>query len=96
MPAPHDFTVYLNSLIVAYNTQPDRYTLTDLQVEVRVESPSSPEHPEGRKEVKVERSPVLAGLRKYVQTGHVLLVGKPDRENPRRCSDYGGNWHKPR
>lgn len=77
MVAPADFSRYLQSLVDAYSFQQDRYTLTDLQVEIRVETPVSPEQPHAKEEVKIERSPVLAGLRKYMQQGHVLLVGKP-------------------
>jgi len=77
MLAPHDFSDYLQSLVDTYRDQQDRYTLTDLQVEYRQEEPAAPGEPEARKETKVERSPVLTGLREYVQQGHVLLLGKP-------------------
>lgn len=77
MVAPADFSDYLQSLVDAYKSQQDLYTLTDLQVEIRVEKPLQTEQLQAKREVRVERSPVLAGLRKYVQKGHVLLVGKP-------------------
>jgi len=77
MPALHDFSAYLQSLVDTYRNRQDLYTLTDLQVEIRIEKPAAPGEPEARKEPKVERSPALAGLRKYSQEGHVLLVGKP-------------------
>ena len=77
MVAPVDFSNYLQSLVDAYNPQQDLYTLTDLQVEIRVDKPASPGQPQAKEEKQVERSPVLTGLRKYAQQGHVLLVGKP-------------------
>lgn len=74
------FSAYLQSVIADYEKQRDRYTLTDLQVEHREEqkaSERSPVDPKQQSEIKVERLEVLAGLRKYVHKGHVLLVGKP-------------------
>ncbi|MCC3442591.1 MAG: hypothetical protein JGK01_12495, partial [Microcoleus sp. PH2017_03_ELD_O_A] len=50
MATPVDFPKYLQSLIKSYESQPDLYTLTDLQVEVRVEispedrSPQTPKN----------------------------------------------------
>ncbi|WP_445241748.1 HEAT repeat domain-containing protein [Microcoleus vaginatus] len=85
MATPVDFPKYLQSLVESYKKQQHLYTLTDLQVEVRVEKPPedrsqppSPEKkPEKKPETKIDRLEVLAGLRKYVQQGKVLLVGKP-------------------
>ncbi|WP_293329876.1 HEAT repeat domain-containing protein [Microcoleus sp. CAWBG58] len=80
MATPVDFPKYLQSLIKSYESQPDLYTLTDLQVEVRVEiSPEnrSPETPKNKPETKIERLEVLSGIRKYLDKGNVLLVGKP-------------------
>ena len=81
MATPVDFPKYLQSLVESYKKQQHLYTLTDLQVEVRVEKPpedrSQPRSPENKPETKIERLEVLAGLRKYVQQGKVLLVGKP-------------------
>ncbi|MEG4629961.1 HEAT repeat domain-containing protein [Microcoleus sp. AR_TQ3_B6] len=81
MGTPVDFPKYLQSLVESYKKQQHLYTLTDLQVEVRVEKPpedrSQPPSPENKPETKIERLEVLAGLRKYVQQGNVLLVGKP-------------------
>jgi predicted NACHT family NTPase len=73
-----DFSPYLQFLVESYTRQPDLYTLTDLQVEVRVETRMEERsHPEPTAQKKTEPLEVLAGLRKYVQQGHVLLVGKP-------------------
>ncbi|MBD0309421.1 MAG: NACHT domain-containing protein, partial [Microcoleus sp. T1-bin1] len=81
MATPVDFPKYLQSLVESYKKQQHLYTLTDLQVEVRVEKPpedrSQPRSAENKPETKIERLEVLAGLRKYVQQGNVLLVGKP-------------------
>ncbi|MEG4597347.1 HEAT repeat domain-containing protein [Microcoleus sp. F6_B3] len=81
MATPVDFPKYLQSLVESYKKQQHLYTLTDLQVEVRVEKPpedrSQPPSPENKPETKIERLEVLGGLRKYVQQGNVLLVGKP-------------------
>ncbi|MCC3500614.1 MAG: HEAT repeat domain-containing protein [Microcoleus sp. PH2017_15_JOR_U_A] len=80
MATPVDFPKYLQSLIKSYESQPDLYTLTDLQVEVRVEiSPEdrSPQTPKNQPETKIVRLEVLAGIRKYLRDGNVLLVGKP-------------------
>ncbi|TAE70548.1 MAG: NACHT domain-containing protein [Oscillatoriales cyanobacterium] len=80
MATPVDFPKYLQSLIKSYESQPDLYTLTDLQVEVRVEiSPEdrSPQTPKNKPETKIERLEVLSGIRKYLRDGNVLLVGKP-------------------
>jgi len=81
MATPVDFPKYLQSLVESYKKQQHLYTLTDLQVEVRVEKPpedrSQPPSPENKPETKIERLQVLAGIRKYVQQGNVLLVGKP-------------------
>ena len=81
MATPVDFPKYLQSLVESYKKQQHLYTLTDLQVEVEVEIPpedrsqflSSKKKPE----TKIDRLEVLTGLRKYVQQGNVLLVGKP-------------------
>jgi HEAT repeat protein len=80
MATPVDFPKYLQSLIKSYESQPDLYTLTDLQVEVRVEiSPEdrSPQTPKNKPETKIVRLEVLSGIRKYLRDGNVLLVGKP-------------------
>ena len=81
MATPVDFPKYLQSLVESYKKQQHLYTLTDLQVEVRVEKPpedrSQPRSAQNKPETKIERLEVLAGLRKYVQQGKVLLVGKP-------------------
>ncbi|MEG4223403.1 HEAT repeat domain-containing protein, partial [Microcoleus sp. Pol12A6] len=81
MGTPVDFPKYLQSLVESYKKQQHLYTLTDLQVEVRVEKPpedsSQPRSPENKPETKIERLEVLAGIRKYLQQGKVLLVGKP-------------------
>ena len=81
MATPVDFPKYLQSLVESYKKQQHLYTLTDLQVEVRVEKPpedrSQPRSAENKPETKIERLEVLAGLRKYVPQGKVLLVGKP-------------------
>ena len=80
MATPVDFPKYLQSLIKSYESQPELYTLTDLQVEVRVEiSPEdrSPFTPKNKPETKKERLEVLSGIRKYLDKGNVLLVGKP-------------------
>ncbi len=71
------FSAYLQSVIADYEKLRDRYVLTDLQVEYREEKRRSPDDPERQPEKQVERLEVLAGLLKYVQKGHVLLVGKP-------------------
>ncbi|NJR62700.1 MAG: NACHT domain-containing protein [Cyanobacteria bacterium CRU_2_1] len=70
------FSAYLQSVIADYAKQRDRYTLTDLQVEYWEEKARSPDDREQQTK-QVERLEVLAGLRKYVQKGHVVLVGKP-------------------
>ena len=81
MATPVDFPKYLQSLVESYKKQEHLYTLTDLQVEVRVEitpeDRSQPRSPENKPETKIERLEVLAGIRKYLQQGKVLLVGKP-------------------
>ncbi|MEG4250261.1 HEAT repeat domain-containing protein [Microcoleus sp. Pol10D4] len=81
MATPVDFPKYLQSLVESYKKQQHLYTLTDLQVEVRVEIPledrSQPRSAENKPETKIDRLEVLAGLRKYVSQGNVLLVGKP-------------------
>ncbi|MBD1826018.1 HEAT repeat domain-containing protein [Microcoleus vaginatus GB1-A2] len=81
MATPVDFPKYLQSLVESYKKQQHLYTLTDLQVEVEVEIPPEDRSqlPSSKKkpETKIERLEVLAGLRKYVQQGNVLLVGKP-------------------
>ncbi|MCC3430142.1 MAG: HEAT repeat domain-containing protein [Microcoleus sp. PH2017_04_SCI_O_A] len=80
MATPVDFPKYLQSLIKSYESQPDLYTLTDLQVEVRVEiSPEdrSPQTPKNQPKTKIVRLEVLSGIRKYLRDGNVLLVGKP-------------------
>ncbi|MEG4108312.1 HEAT repeat domain-containing protein [Microcoleus sp. S13_C5] len=68
-----DFPKYLQSLVESYKKQQHLYTLTDLQVEDR----SQPRSAQNKPETKIDRLEVLAGLRKYVQQGNVLLVGKP-------------------
>jgi HEAT repeat protein len=81
MATPVDFPKYLQSLVESYKKQQHLYTLTDLQVEVRVEKPpedsSHPRSPENKPETKIYGPEVLARIRKYVQQGNVLLVGKP-------------------
>jgi HEAT repeat protein len=81
MATPVDFPKYLQSLVESYKKQQHLYTLTDLQVEVRVETSredsSQPPSPQNKPETKIERLEVLAGLRKYLPQGKVLLVGKP-------------------
>jgi len=81
MATPVDFPKYLQSLVESYKKQQHLYTLTDLQVEVRVEKPpedrSQSQSLENKPETKIERLEVLAGIGKYVQQGNVLLVGKP-------------------
>ena len=71
------FSAYLQSTIANYEKQHDCYVLTNLQVEYWEEKRRSPDSSEQQPEKQVERLEVLAGLRKYVQEGHVLLVGKP-------------------
>jgi len=46
-------------------------------VEISPEDRSQPRSVENKPETKIDRLEVLAGLRKYVQQGKVLLVGKP-------------------
>ena len=81
MATPVDFTNYLQSLVDSYETKYRRfYTLTDLQVEVEVEIPPedrSPQTPKNKPETKIDRLEVLAGIRKYLRDGNVLLAGKP-------------------
>ncbi len=81
MATPVDFPKYLQSLVDSYETKYHQfYTLTDLQVEVRVEiSPEdrSPQTAKNKPETKIDRLEVLAGIRKYLRDGNVLLVGKP-------------------
>ena len=81
MATPVDFPKYLQSLVNSYETKYRRfYTLTDLQVEVRVEiSPKdrSPQTSKNKPETKIDRLEVLSGIRKYLRDGNVLLVGKP-------------------
>ncbi|MEG4584519.1 HEAT repeat domain-containing protein, partial [Microcoleus sp. MOSTC5] len=81
MATPVDFPKYLQFLVESYKKQQHLYTLTDLQVEVEVEIPpedsSQPPSAKNKPETKIDRLEVLAGLRKYVQQGKVLLVGKP-------------------
>ncbi|XZN90796.1 MAG: HEAT repeat domain-containing protein [Microcoleus sp.] len=80
MATPVDFPKYLQSLVESYQKQQHLYTLTDLQVEVRVEiSPEdrSPETPKNKLETKIDRLEVLSGIRKYLRDGNVVLVGKP-------------------
>ena len=86
MATPVDFPKYLQFLVESYREKQHLYTLTDLQVEVRVEMPPEERSPENKPETKpaenkpktkIERLEVLAGIRKYVQQGNVLLVGKP-------------------
>jgi HEAT repeat protein len=79
MAKPVDFPKYLQFLVESYREKQHLYTLTDLQVEVRVEMP--PEEPpfpsENKPKTKIDRLEVLAGIRKYLQQGNVLLAGKP-------------------
>ncbi len=81
MATPVDFPKYLQSLVNSYETKYHQfYTLTDLQVEVRVEIPPedrSPQTPKKQPETKIDRLEVLAGIRKYLREGNVLLAGKP-------------------
>ncbi|MEZ2301004.1 MAG: HEAT repeat domain-containing protein [Microcoleus sp.] len=80
MATPVDFPKYLQFLVDSYEKQPDLYTLTDLQVEVRVEMPPedrSPQTPKKQPETKIDRLEVISGIRKYLRDGNVLLVGKP-------------------
>ena len=80
MATPVDFPKYLQFLVESYQEKQHLYTLTDLQVEVRVEKTledRSPFPPENKPETKIDRLQVLTGLRKYVQQGNVLLLGKP-------------------
>jgi HEAT repeat protein len=79
MATPVDFPKYLQFLVESYKEQEHLYTLTDLQVEVRVEMPPEdpPQTPEKQPKTKIERLEVLSGIRKYLQQGNVLLVGKP-------------------
>ncbi len=80
MATPVDFPKYLQFLVESYKEQEHLYTLTDLQVEVRVEiSPEdrSPQTPKNKPKTKIDRLEVLAGIRKYLRDGNVLLVGKP-------------------
>ncbi len=80
MATPVDFPKYLQFLVESYKKQQHLYTLTDLQVEVRVEiSPEdrSPQTPKNKPETKIDRLEVLSGIRKYLRQGNVLLAGKP-------------------
>jgi len=81
MATPVDFPKYLQSLVESYKKQQHLYTLTDLQVSVRVEKPPEDRSqlPSSKKklETKIYGPEVLARIRKYVQQGNVLLVGKP-------------------
>ena len=80
MEKPVDFPKYLQFLVESYQEKRHLYTLTDLQVEVRVEIPPQEKSPfpaEMKLETKIDRLEVLTGLRKYVQQGNVLLLGKP-------------------
>jgi HEAT repeat protein len=81
MATPVDFPKYLQSVVKTYEDKLHGfYTLTDLQVEVRVEiSPEdrSPQTPKKQPETKIVRLEVLSGIRKYLHDGNVLLVGKP-------------------
>ena len=85
-----DFSAYLQFLINEYDVkQRDCYTLTDLYLEYWQEKSSSSNEPladqelpnhsrkEQKREQQAEPLEVLAGLRQFVQKGHVLLVGKP-------------------
>ncbi|MEZ2250484.1 HEAT repeat domain-containing protein [Microcoleus sp.] len=79
MATPVDFPKYLQFLVDSYEKQPDLYTLTDLQVEVRVEISPEDRSPftKNKPETKIDRLEVLSGIRKYLRDGNVLLVGKP-------------------
>ncbi|MEG3845780.1 HEAT repeat domain-containing protein [Microcoleus sp. herbarium19] len=80
MATPVDFPKYLQFLVEDYQKQEHLYTLTDLQVEVRVEMPPedrSPQTPKNKPETKIDRLEVLSGIRKYLRQGNVLLAGKP-------------------
>jgi len=80
MATPVDFPKYLQFLVDDYQQKQHLYTLTDLQVEVRVEIPPQEKSQlpaENQPKTKIDRLEVLAGLRKYVQQGNVLLLGKP-------------------
>jgi len=72
MATPFDFPKYLQFLVEDYKEKQQHlfYTLTDLQVEVRVEMPPQEKSQlpaENKPETKIDRLEVLAGLRKYVQ-----------------------------
>ncbi|WP_293124717.1 HEAT repeat domain-containing protein [Microcoleus sp. bin38.metabat.b11b12b14.051] len=80
MEKPVDFPKYLRFLVKSYQEKEHLYTLTDLQVEVRVEIPPQEKSPfpaENKPKTKIDRLEVLTGLRKYVQQGNLLLLGKP-------------------
>ena len=75
MATPVDFPKYLQFLVEDYKEKQQHlfYTLTDLQVEVRVEMPPQEKSQlpaENKPETKIDRLEVLAGLRKYVQQGN--------------------------
>ena len=96
MATPVDFPKYLQSLVESYKKQQHLYTLTDLQVEVRVEiSPedrSQPRSPENKPETKIDRLEVLARIWKYVQQGNVLLVGKPGSGKSTLLQRFRWEW----
>jgi predicted NACHT family NTPase len=81
MATPVDFPKYLQFLVESYQEKEHLYTLTDLQVEVRLEiSPqekSQPPSPKNKPETKIDRLEVISGIRKYLRDGNVLLAGKP-------------------
>ncbi|MEM9008042.1 MAG: HEAT repeat domain-containing protein [Cyanobacteria bacterium P01_F01_bin.86] len=71
-----DFSIYLQSIIDEHGlTQNGYYPLLDLQVQYRKGNGALAESliPDQQ----LERLEVLAGLRKFAQKGHVLLLGKP-------------------
>jgi predicted NACHT family NTPase len=87
-----DFSAYLDVLCDRYQRWQIRYTLTDVEGKQELQEklksqPGQWDSPfdfglmvqhrgTGREEEKVERFPVLEGIRKYAKN-HVLLVGRP-------------------
>jgi HEAT repeat protein len=87
MIEPIDFQPYLESIRAAYAKWWQLYTLTDAAGRQRQEKQVAPtfdfglmvqrvKQEERREEEKIERFPVLEGIRKYA-VQHVLLVGRP-------------------
>jgi predicted NACHT family NTPase len=81
-----EFQPYLESICATYDKWWELYTLTDAQGREKMRSQSSAPFEFGltvqtvkkeeQQQEKVERFPVLEGIRKYAD-GHVLLVGRP-------------------